>query len=236
MKRVSEFDKYASSYEDIHRDNIKFSGFSPDYFDEHKIKEIYHLLQNQNDPSKKISFLNYGCGIGKAEKFIKKYFPSSKIYSIDVSDKSIKVAQQNNKDLIDVEYKTFDGLEIPYDFNFDLIYTANVFHHIHPSKHFHVLSAIYSKLAEKGLFFIFEHNPLNPITLKTIRECIFDEKANFLKPGYTNKILKKSGFKSRKLRFIIFFPQFLSILLPLEKYLYRFPLGAQYYFIAKKYE
>jgi len=234
MKKESEFDEYAFNYEAIHKKILKITGFDPDYFAEYKIKEVFNYLKKQDNIPNRINFLNYGCGTGKTEKFIKKYFPKSHIYSIDISSESIKIAQQNNKGLLDVEFKVFNGLEIPYAVNFDLILAANVFHHISPSKHISALKALYSKLAEKGYLFIFEHNPFNLLTVRAVKDCELDKNAKLLKPYYANKILKKSGFKNRKLKFIIFFPKFLTFLLFLEKYIHKFPLGAQYYFIAQK--
>ena len=231
---MTEFDKFSEDYEKVLSECISLSGFSPSYFDEYKIKEVYDFAKSKGIENKEIKILNFGCGIGKSERFIKKYFTNAMIYSVDVSSKSVEAAEERNSGLDNVTFKVFDGDRIPFEYEFDIILVANVFHHILPERHLNVLRHIREKLTKDGYLFIFEHNPLNPFTVKTVRKCGFDIGAILLNPVYTGKILSESGFKWRKIRFIIFFPRFLRFLLPLERYLRKVPLGAQYYFIVEK--
>jgi hypothetical protein len=64
----------------------------------------------------------------------------------------------------------------------------------------------------------------------------FDKNANALAPFYTRKLLSNVGFSNNKVTYTIFFPQFLSALIPLEKYLRWLPFGAHYFYVAKKSE
>ena len=50
-----------------------------------------------------------------------------------------------------------------------------------------------------------------------------------------NKILKKTGLQVVMQEYRVFFPAILKILRPSEQYLKWFPLGGQYFVIAKKY-
>lgn len=231
---MSEFDKFARDYESILSESISASGFSPSYFDEYKIREVYRFMKSQGLENKQIKFLNFGCGTGRSEKFIRKYFRKSIIFSIDVSEKSIEIAMENNRELDNAVFKPFDGYQIPFEDKFDIIFAANVFHHIAHEEHPAVLKRIYQNLNENGFLFIFEHNPLNPLTVRIVRACEFDRDAKLLSPFYTNRILSQNGFGWRRLRFMLFFPKYLKFLLPLEKYLGKIPFGAQYYFAAKK--
>ena len=155
---------------------------------------------------------------------------------MDVSEESIKVARESNRDLTDVRYESFDGQTIPFATEFDVIYIANVFHHIRREKHIEILKSLYNKLRHDGILFIFELNPLNPLTMwVAIRnDYRFDKDAKLLSPFYTNKILREAGFVRNEIRFTIFFPRFVSFMIPLEKRLHAFPLGAHYYFVTKK--
>jgi len=231
---MTEFDKFSEDYEKVLSECISLSGFSPSYFDEYKIKEVYDFAKSKGIENKAIKILNFGCGIGKSEKFIKKYFANAMIYSIDVSGESIKTAEERNRGLDNVIFKVFDGETVPFECEFDIILAANVFHHILPEKHLSFLRHLHKKLNKDGYFFVFEHNPLNPFTVKTVRACGFDRDAILLNPVYTGKILSQSGFRWKEIRFIIFFPRFLRFLLSLERYLSKLPLGAQYYFVCKK--
>lgn len=230
------FDKFAKNYDEGHTKAVKLSGFEPAYFHEYKCRELAYCLKAKGLLDQKIKLLNYGCGTGNSEKYIKKYLPNASVYSIDVSEESIKVARDANKDLTDVTFEPFNGSTIPFDIEFDVIFIANVFHHIRHEKHVDILKTLHSKLRIGGLLFLFELNPLNPLTmLVAIRnDYRFDKDAKLLNPFYTKRILSKTGFLEKHIRYTIFFPQFLSFLIPYEKYLCKFPLGAHYYFIAVK--
>lgn len=230
------FDKFAKNYDEGHTTAVQLSGFEPAYFHEYKCREIADCLRSRGLLDKRLKLLNYGCGTGNSEKHIKKYLPNSSVYSIDVSEESIKVAREANKELNDVTFEPFDGSSIPFDIEFDVIFIANVFHHIRHEKHVDILKTLHSKLRIGGSLFLFELNPLNPLTMwVAIRnDYKFDKDAKLLSPFYTKGILTKAGFTQQEIRFTIFFPQFLSFLIPHEKYLIKLPLGAHYYFAAQR--
>ncbi len=230
------FDKFAKTYDEGHAKAVKLSGFEPSYFHEYKCREIADCLESKGLLGQKIRLLNYGCGTGNSEIYIRKYLPQASVFSVDVSEESIKVARETNRNLADVTFEPFDGLTIPYEGDFDVIFIANVFHHIRHEKHVGILKTLHSKLRKGGLLFFFELNPLNPLTMwVAIRnDYRFDKDAKLLSPFYTKKILREAGLLDAEIRYSIFFPQFLSLLIPYEKYLGKIPLGAHYYFTAKR--
>lgn len=230
----AEFDQYARDYNKLIENSVSLSGFSPNYFDEHKIREIYEFMRSKGTADRPLRFLNYGCGIGKSEKIIRKYFAHSIIYSVDISAESISIARENNAGLDKVSFRVFDGINIPFTTKFDVILAAGVFHHIPRENHETVATNICRSLNDSGLFFIFEHNPMNPFTRRVVRLCELDRNAVLLGPSYAHGLLAKCGFTNIELRFVIFFPRALRFLLPLEKFMKKVPLGAQYYFIAQK--
>lgn len=231
---MSEFDNYAEEYEQTLVTVGKVSGFDPTYFDEYKIKEVYNFLTARHLSDEEFTFLNYGCGIGKSEKFIRKYFKRAHIYSIDPSRRSMEIAEEKNRHLTNIEFRLLNGHHIPFEKTFDIIFLANVLHHIPRNDHTQVLEHLYRKLNDEGHLFVFEHNPFNPITVKIVQSCKLDEKAVLLTPLYTNRILARAGFNWRKVRFRVFFPKFLNFMTFLEYYLGKVPFGAQYYFVARK--
>lgn len=233
---MTVFDKYAKNYDEGHAKAVAMSGFEPSYFHEYKIKEIRSYLNANGLADKKLTLLNFGCGTGSSEKHIRRYLPNVAIYGVDVSEESVKVARETNSEFDNMTFAPFDGIHIPFDIKFDIIFVANVFHHIRRDKHAEVLKNLHDKLTDSGLLFIFELNPINPLTMLVAlrNDYRFDKDARLLCPTYARKILSAVGFKKREIRFTVFFPQFLSFLIPLEKYLYKLPLGAHYYYIAKK--
>ncbi len=222
------FDKFAKNYDEGHTKAVQLSGFEPSYFHEYKCREIADYLRSKGLLDKRLKLLNYGCGTGNSEKFIKKYLPNASVYSVDVSEESVNVARIANQELSDVT--------IPFDIEFDVIFIANVFHHIRHETHVEILKTLHGKLKKDGLLFIFELNPLNPLTMWVAiqNDYKFDKDAKLLNPFYAKRILTKAGFTQQEIKFTIFFPQFMSFLIPYEKYLSKLPLGAHYYFTAIK--
>jgi SAM-dependent methyltransferase len=231
---MAEFDSYAHDYEALHGESVRASGFPASHFDEYKIKEVARQLARVGWQDRAIKFLNFGCGIGKSERYVRERLPRAEVYGVDVSAKSIAAARERNRALSNVSFAVFDGESIPFDTQFDVVFVANVFHHVPRAEHVRTLRTLAVALKPGGLLFLFEHNPLNPLTRKTVRDCPFDEGAVLLQPRYTRRILREAGFARSTINFTLFFPAPLARLAPLEKCLRKLPLGAQYYFVARR--
>ena len=126
-----------------------------------------------------------------------------------------------------------EGRPLPFAAVFDVIFIANVFHHIPHNRHEEILRDLRGHLAPRGTAFMFEHNPLNPLTVRTINRCPFDVDAVLLKPSYSVSLYHAAGFSRVDRRFTLFFPHFLGALRPFEPRLAWLPLGAQYYIRAQ---
>lgn len=227
----SEFDAYAKDYDTILNNALPDAlNIESTYFSEYKIKELLDFCKKNQLYPKRI--LNFGCGTGKSEEFFVQYFPDTKIYGYDISQESIKIAKKRK--LKQVYFFTLsDKSELKNDF-FDIIFVSNVFHHIDHRLHSDILQNLYKKLKKRGHFILFEHNTLNPVTLKVVRQCELDKDAHLLPFWYTKSTLKNAGFKDIHLRFILFIPPSFPKMIFLEKYLGWLPVGAQYYVTAEK--
>ncbi len=227
---MNEFDKFAKNY-DNDLDNILNSsiGTSSDYFAKYKIKELYAFMKNKKQPK---NILDFGCGVGKNSVLMKDYFSNSNIFGIDISEDSINIAKE--KELDGCLFSTYSGENIDFknDF-FDIIFISNVFHHIEHKYHIDILNMLKDKLSPNGYIFLFEHNTLNPLTLKIVNECEFDKDAKLLHFWYTKKLFKNLGFNTIT-KFILFVPPLLKKLLFIEKYLKRLPLGGAVLYNRKK--
>jgi SAM-dependent methyltransferase len=225
----SEFDNHAHRYDALLDNSIySFIGADSDYFSELKIKEVFSFCQKiKFEP---LTILNFGCGVGKSEQYFTKYFKNSKLYGFDVSKESIKVARNKN---IKNAYFFNDESKLENNF-FDLIFISNVLHHVDFDKHGGILKDLFNKLKNNSYLFIYEHNTLNPLTQKVVKECELDNNAKLLHFWYTKGLLKQASFKDIDLNFVLFFPPKFKKLLFLEKYLKWFPVGGQYYIKAKK--
>ena len=228
-RKFDEFDHFANDYREIHNQNLKLSGVTSDYFSEHKIQVI-----KNHEKKHTINFLDFGCGDGNSSQHFTNYFPNSAYNGIDISSESINVAKV--KSIKNTNFQTFDGIKIPFQDNtFDVIFTACVFHHIDFKLHQNLFKEIYRVLKPGGKFYIFEHNPWNPVTRHIVNTCPFDEDAVLLTPKYTKKTLNKI-FKKSITNYILFFPRhkLFSPFIKLEGLLTKIPLGGQYYTIAQK--
>ena len=226
-----DFDEYANDYRSIHTDNVKISGADSFYFAEHKVQQ---LVQSEGEIGN-VKMLDIGCGDGVTELFLHKYLPAWKVEAIDVSEKSITRAIE--KKIANANFSVYDGRQVPFvDNSFDIVFIAAVMHHIDFSLHESLLKEIFRVLKPGGRLYLFEHNPLNPVTRYLVNTCVFDKDAKLLGYNYSNKLLKNASFRNIEKKFILFFPRsgVLARLIKLEDKLGWLPLGGQYMYKAQK--
>ncbi len=227
----AEFDKFAEEYTRIHKENIELSGESPEFFSEYKIKDVRDMLGTGFTANGMV--LDFGAGVGGSLPYFKKYFPDSSICCLDVSEKSLEIASSRFPGQAD--FRVFEGLDLPFSENtFDLVFAACVFHHIPPSEHERLLGEWFRVLKPGGIAVIFEHNPLNPLTVHAVNTCPFDENAELISGSQMKKRMFMAGFNRVWLRYRLFFPHFLRGLRFLERWLEWCPLGAQYMVYSAK--
>jgi ubiquinone/menaquinone biosynthesis C-methylase UbiE len=228
--KIHEFDTFSEDYRIIHNKNLRFSGAESDYFCEHKILEI-----KKQEGSQSLKLLDFGCGDGLLSKYFLKHFPSGSYSGIDVSPENIKQAllrKQHNS-----SFNHYPGNELPFeDKMFDIAIAANVFHHIDRKDHVKTIMEISRTLKPGGRFYIFEHNPVNPVTQLIVKTCIFDKKAKLLLPFHFKRYFHDSRMSILKIKYLLFFPRYgiFKRFFTFEEYLWKLPFGAQYLIIGQK--
>lgn len=228
----AEFDKFADEYTEIHKNNIKLSGESPDYFSEYKVIDTANLVREYQLP-RNLNILDFGSGVGNSVPFFRKHLPDAYLTCLDVSQKSLDIAKNLYGDI--AEYKLFDGNAIPLqDDSYDLAFAACVFHHIPHDEHVFLFKEILRILKPGGMLVVFEHNPLNPLTVHAVNTCPFDENAVLIRAKVMESRIKAGGFENSKIAYRLFFPAALKKIRCFEKYLIKVPIGAQYYVSALK--
>jgi ubiquinone/menaquinone biosynthesis C-methylase UbiE len=227
----AEFDKFADEYRSMHAANIRLSGEDPEYFAEYKVVDIAGELQRDHVVARRL--LDFGAGVGYSVPFFAKHMPATRVTCLDVSRKSLDVGAARHG--AGAEFVHFDGRSIPYsDGTFDVALASCVFHHIPHEKHVSLLAEIRRVLAPGGKLFVFEHNPLNPLTRHAVNTCEFDEHAKLIGAPTMRRRAREAGFETADVRYRIFFPHALRRLRPLEAKLSWLPAGAQYYVAARK--
>jgi len=230
------FDIAPQAYDFCYQYIVRGTGLSTDYLDEQKVRETHRVLSKRPGFPAAPSILDYGCGPGNAGPWLRKYFPDSPIYGVDISAKSVRIAKEKNE-AINISYAAIDerGGDFPFDMQFDLIVVYNTFHHIAKREQPQVFLRIKALLNNGGLLVIHEMNPYNPVIAWVFHkyDTKNDPAANILHPRYLRKQIAKAGLGVTRPYYELFFPGFLSALLPLEKHMTRVPFGARYYVIAE---
>lgn len=223
----AEFDRHANEYYKQHEQNIQISGEDPEYFAEYKMRDFKSLIVEANLPMEG-NYLDFGSGIGASVKPFQRFFPDAKLVCSDVSNESLSLSRTLNGDV--VEYAWMRDGKLPFSpARFDGIFACCVFHHIPPDQHESTLHEIRRVLKPGGLLMIYEHNPFNPLTVKAVRNCPFDENAILLSARQLACTSSRVGLDKFRLSYRVFFPAALSKLRPLENYLRWLPAGAQYF-------
>lgn len=220
---LAKFDNYTETYDRLHAQSTKLSGEETSFFAEYKIATVREQLGR--DPS---AIFDFGSGIGNSVPYWKKYFKNSHLTCADVSQKSLEVIDaQFAQDHVRTEQIT--GLSLSSrDKNFELVYSACVFHHIDEREHVQWLKELH-RIAKPGArLAIFEHNPWNPLTRKAVKDCPFDDDAVLISAPEFRRRVQAAGWKNVHIHYVLFFPKFLSSFRFLEKYLTWLPIGAQY--------
>ena len=229
---AAEFDRFADEYHEQHRANVAVTGEAPEYFAEYKIKALSALIQERNLQVDRI--LDFGSGIGGSTPYIRQYLPQAALTSADVSQRSLDLAQARFAGM--AQGMLIEGEAIPAPDNaFDVAFSACVFHHIDHDEHVSWLQELRRVTRPGGIIMVFEHNPLNPLTVRAVRTCPFDENARLLRAGQLRDSYRAAAWEQPQVRYHLFFPRMLAAMRPLERHLAGVPFGAQYSVVATKY-
>ncbi len=225
-----EFDKYDKNYADTVADSVGIPGLKADFFTRVKADYFIDLLNDNLGGSTDKDVLDIGCGVGLYHDYLSKNIAG--LQGTDVSQACLNTAKRNNPT---IAYTPYDGSRLPYDDNsFDAALTICVMHHVPVSSWESFSSEMLRILKPGGIGAVFEHNPLNPLTMRIVNRCPFDEDAVLLKSSKTESLFNGAGFSDVKSRFILSIPPANRILRNIDRCFSRLPFGAQYYTIGRK--
>jgi len=228
---VAEFDQFADEYYVMHAANIAITGERPEFFAEYKIRVLRHDTQTLDGSARRI--LDFGSGTGNSIPFFRAHHPDAALTCADVSRRSLDVAQARFP--AQMQELLIEGDELAAAAgSFDVVFSACVFHHIPHSEHQHWLRELKRVVRPGGMIAVFEHNPLNPLTVRAVDTCPFDANARLIRAAALKRSLLTAGWRSPAARYHVFFPRRLARLRPLEPLMSWLPLGAQYSVVARK--
>jgi SAM-dependent methyltransferase len=227
----AEFDSYADTYYEEHKKNIKITGEDPEYFAEYKIADLAHHFSGTQSSIRQIA--DFGSGIGNSIPYFRRYFPDANLSCVDVSARSIQQAQDRfpgNESFLLIE-----GESIPIDnASRDIVFSACVFHHIPLEDHERWLKELLRITRPGGVLAIYEHNPLNPLTVRAFNTCPLDKNAVLIRAGTLRSACLAAGWSNVSTAYRLFFPRSLKYLRPLERRLGWLCIGAQYRLLASR--
>ncbi len=216
---AAEFDDHAFGYERELEDTLPRAFAEGDYFSRYKVEMVAARMA----AAQPRTILDFGCGVGLALQQLAQCFPAAELWGYDVSRRSLEHARGR--------VPTARFTSSIHDLScarFDLIFVANVFHHIPKELRLSAMVTCRNLLKDNGRIFLFEHNPLNPLTRWVFERCPFDVDAEMLRRRATIELATKAGLRVAGKRYTLFFPRPLAMFRKLEPAISWLPLGAQY--------
>jgi SAM-dependent methyltransferase len=222
----AEFDRFAAQYREVHARNIALTGETPDYFAAYKMRDFAAELSLRSAP-RDGRFLDFGSGVGASIQPFLHHWPTGRLLCADVSEESLAESARTHGDRVD--YLRIDDGRLPLDTaSIDGAFACCVFHHIPPAEHRAALAELRRVLKPGAPLMVYEHNPLNPLTVRAVNTCPLDENAILIRSRAMRRLVDAAGFQQSRADFRVFFPAPLRSLRPLESWLRWLPLGAQY--------
>lgn len=226
---ASEFDAYDQTYDATVNRAIAFSGLTVDFFTRVKVEYFVDLIEALRPPAARADVVDIGCGVAISHPLLAGKV--GRLAGVDVSTACVaKAAESNPRN----DYKPFDGLNLPYpDESFDAASAVCVFHHVAIADRVKLATDVRRVLRPEGLFAIFEHNPLNPLTMRVVNNCEFDNNAILLRRQEAENLLREAGFRDISTRFILTIPAAGRVLRTVDRVFSRIPFGAQYFTVGR---
>ena len=226
---LAEFDSVAADYRQMVEQSIRFSGKDLDFFARAKVDHLVDLGTRLVGDLRQRAVLDVGCGNGATDRLLA---PSvGTLDGIDMSASMVAEARQRNPG---GRYASYDGATLPFDDEtFDLTFAICVMHHVPPEQWDSFAQELLRVTRPTGAVMVFEHNPLNPLTRRAVRNCPFDADAVLLRSARVAKSLQRAGGAVIARRFILFTPLAGPVARKAERLVQWLPAGAQYAVAAR---
>jgi len=225
----SEFDLYASNYDDALAQGLAVSGENKDFFAQGRVTWLAKCLAELGMQPQRL--LDFGCGTGSSTPFLLGLNATCRLTGVEVSAKSLEVARKLHG-LARAEFALAG--EFQPDATQDLAFCNGVFHHIPPEQRSRCVDYVFRSLRPGGLFAFWENNPWNPGTRYVMSRIPFDRDAITLSVVEARQLLRAGGFEIVRTDSRFYFPRALGWLRGLEPMLAKLPLGAQYQVLGRK--
>jgi SAM-dependent methyltransferase len=227
---VTTFDAVAQDYDRTVERSVPYFPTEIQFFHRNKIHHLARLARLAKVDLSSARVLDVGCGTGAADQMLRPM-----VGSLCGMDISIEMVAQAKAVGADVDHRVYDGRILPFEADsFDLAFAFNVLHHVPPQDWTSFVRLMMSAIRPGGLCVVVEHNQLNPITRRSVRDCPFDEDAVLVKPRELRRMFRMVGADVVAKWYILFAPFGGSRALRLEETLSWLPLGGQYLYAVQR--
>ena len=223
-----EFDKSARRYEALFKPWLRIAGSSREYFARSRLKWLSHLLSEQAITPRRV--MDFGCGTGMSLPLLVDILHAKQVIGLDTSEESLAVARESVGSR-PVELVT-PAKYLPQQ-DLDLVFCNGVFHHIPVVERSAAVDYVYRCLRPGGIFAMWENNPWNPMQSFAMKHSEIDINAIPLPPPESHRLVA-SEFSVIRTDYLFFLPGYFSWFHPMEKWLIKVPLGAQYQVLARR--
>jgi SAM-dependent methyltransferase len=224
MSEPRLFDRYASDYRQLVEESVGFAGRKLDFFTRAKVFHLRQLARRLPRPLGECAVLDVGCGVGLTDYYLRPHVGA--MSGVDVSPAMVTAATTRNPD---IDYQAYNGSKLPFGSStFDLTFAICVMHHVEPEQWDDFLAEMWRVTKPGGLAAIIEHNPLNPLTRRSVDQCPFDDDAVLVPVRRARQGLRRAGAATTGRRYIMFCPLGGDRTRLAESSLGWFPAGAQY--------
>jgi SAM-dependent methyltransferase len=222
------FDELAGDYDRLLDDPLRrtFAGDNA-FFIEQKCRALLRHLARDLPAPRPLRVLDAGCGQGTALAYLDGHCAA---FGCDVSLPMLRPAARHRP----------VAVQEPFDLPFatasvDAAFAFCVYHHIDARDHVRHLRELARVVRPGGLVFVFEHNPLNPVTRRVFHRAPIDRGCEMIPRRRLRRVFADAGLREVRHGYVLFVPQPLAGALGgLEPYLEWLPLGGQYYVCGRR--
>jgi len=220
----AEFDEFASGYDAAMDHPLKkISGADQDDFLRPKVARLLEMLAQSIE---NVKFLDFGCGTGDFLRLLCGERADWQLEGTDISEAMLDEARKKSPVMRSV--RLFPISELGHAPTYDVIAATCVFHHIPPAMWVENFSRVLQLLKPGGRFYLFEHNPWNPLTQVVVRMAEIDRNAVLLSAPTARRCMREAGFTGMRTEYLMFAPPRLGIARGVDGLLRNVPMGAQY--------
>jgi ubiquinone/menaquinone biosynthesis C-methylase UbiE len=230
LNQTTVFDDYADHYGNTVERSLGLIRRDLKFFTQAKVWHLRGLARRLPRPLSASSALDVGCGAGVTDELLLPHVGS--LFGIDVSSEMVEQAKHRNPR---AQYQVYGGSILPFeDGSFDVAFAICVVHHVDPGRWDAFLAELWRVTRPGGMSVVIEHNPVNPLTRRSVDRCPFDEDTVLTGPRRLARGFRHAGAAEIGHRYILFAPFGGRRVRSLERVIGWIPAGAQYLVWAQR--